>query len=201
MNIQSEIQKMIHTSAQSLLQVAENKELLHSFEKSVELIVDSYKKGGCLYVAGNGGSAADAQHIVAELVVRLHRDRNPIKAFAFTTDSSILTAIGNDYDYDQLFSRQVQAAVGENDVFLALTTSGNSPNILNALKACREKGGKSILLSGREGGKAKPLADVSIISPAQETYLIQESHIVIYHQLCYFLELGLVEAGICQYLD
>lgn len=166
---------------------------------AIDLIVDSYVAGGSLYACGNGGSAADAQHFVAELVSKLNKDRTPIKAMSFTTDTSILTAIGNDYGYDLLFHRQVQAQMGPKDVLFALTTSGKSPNILKALEACREIGATSILLSGRDGGPAKALATHSIIVPGANTANIQECHLVLYHSICYLLELALIEKGLCSY--
>lgn len=107
------------------------------FDKAVQKVVDRYRRGGRLYIAGNGGSAADVQHLAAEFVSKLARDRAPLAAEALTVDTSILTAIGNDYGYDQMFSRQVAGKMTEKDIFLGITTSGQSPNILNALDTCR----------------------------------------------------------------
>lgn len=175
---------------------------LHAdFEKAVDLLVNTYKKGGALFVAGNGGSAADAQHFVAELVVKLNKDRDPIKAFALTVDTSILTAIGNDFTYDDIFSRQVEGLMGPNDVFMGITTSGNSPNILKAFNMAKKKGAKTILLSGKDGGKAvkENMADVNLIAPGPNTARIQEIHLIIYHTICYALEKRLIDERIISY--
>lgn len=201
MSLVNNIRSMIEESAENIKQMASSEEFIAQFEEIISLLVETYKNGGCLFVAGNGGSAADAQHIVAELVVKLHKNRSPIRAFALTTDSSILTAIGNDYGFDQLFSRQLLAGATEKDIFIAISTSGNSINIINALNVARKIGCKSILLTGKSGGKAKELADLTIAINAQKTHLIQEGHIVIYHQLCHHLEKALVDLGICSYLD
>lgn len=172
-----------------------------SFHDAIELMMNSYQKRGCLLVAGNGGSAADAQHFVAELVVKLNKNRDPIKAVALTVDTSIITAAGNDFSYDDIFSRQVEALAGPNDVFLGITTSGNSPNIIKCLKVCKEIGAKSILLTGRDGGVAakENLADVVIIAPGPNTARIQEVHEIIYHTICYSLEVEMVKAGLIKY--
>ena len=171
------------------------------FENVTNAIVASLKKGGCLFVAGNGGSAADAQHFVAELVVKLSKDRDPIKAVALTVDTSIITAAGNDFSYDDIFSRQVEALVGPNDIFMGITTSGNSPNILKCFAACKKIGAKSILLSGKDGGRAvkEKMADFNLIVPGPNTARIQESHEILYHTLCWALEVQLVKDGFIKY--
>lgn len=161
---------------------------LEVFGKAVEAVVGAYKKGGRLYIAGNGGSAADAQHLAAEFVSKLARDRDPLPAEALTVDSSILTAIGNDYGYDEIFARQVSGKMRVNDVFLGITTSGKSPNILKALRRCRDMGLTSIVFCGRDGGDAKGLADYCIIACGKETSTIQEQHIVLAHTLCECVE-------------
>ena len=118
--------------------------LHQEFEAMIDLLVSTYKNGGGLFVAGNGGSAADAQHLVAELVVKLSQDRDPIKAFALTVDTSIITATGNEFSDDDIFARQVEGVMSSKDVFLGITTSGNSPNILKCFQMCRKIGAKSI---------------------------------------------------------
>ncbi|MEI8033183.1 MAG: SIS domain-containing protein [Chlorobiaceae bacterium] len=158
------------------------------FARAAQMVVDRYQLGGRLYIAGNGGSAADAQHLAAEFVSRLTRDRAPLPAEALTVDSSILTAIGNDYGFDQLFSRQIAGKATEKDVFLGITTSGNSPNILQALTQCRDMGVPSIVLSGWDGGKAKTLSDYCIVAPGETTATIQELHILLAHTLCECVE-------------
>lgn len=162
-----------------------------TFQKATEHVVSCYKKGGRLYIAGNGGSAADSQHLAAELVSKLARDRNPLPAEALTTDSSILTAIGNDYGFEKVFSRQLAGKLQANDVFLGITTSGQSPNILEALKECQARAIKTILFTGRDGGRAAQLADYCIIVPGQMTSTIQELHILLAHTLCESVESAL----------
>lgn len=166
-----------------------------------EVIKNSYLSQGSLFVAGNGGSAADAQHLVAELVSKLSRDRSPIRAFALTVDTSILSAVGNDYGYEFVFSRQVEGLMRSNDIFLGITTSGNSKNILKALEKCKEHGITSIVMTGATGGKAKDLADYLISVPSEETQLIQEGHSALYHALCQLIEEDLIEAGLCKYVS
>ena len=167
---------------------------MSTFKQAAEHVVSCYQKGGRLYIAGNGGSAADSQHLAAEFVSRLARDRNPLPAEALTTDSSILTAISNDYGFEHVFSRQLMGKLQKNDVFLGITTSGQSPNILKALEQCRVKGVKSILFTGRDGGTAKNLADYSLIAPGKIINTIQEIHILLAHTLCECVEQALFPA-------
>lgn len=158
------------------------------FEQAVTELISRYRNGGRLYIAGNGGSAADAQHVAAEFVSKLARDRAPLPAEALTVDTSILTAIGNDYGFDQVFSRQIQGKMTERDMFLGITTSGNSPNILRALETCREMGIPSIVFSGRDGGAARAMASFCITASGTTTASIQELHIVLAHSLCECVE-------------
>lgn len=162
----------------------------HSDEvaRAVEVLVDSIRAGGKLLIFGNGGSAADAQHIAAELVNRLNYDRPPIAAIALTTDTSILTSVGNDATFDDLFERQLRALGRAGDACIAISTSGNSPNVLKAVNAAREIGIKVIALAGRSGGRLAPLADVALTVEAESTQRIQETHITIGHILCELIE-------------
>lgn len=190
------------TQASQNLKVLLDSQSLHAeFEKMMNLLVDTYKNGGALFVAGNGGSAADAQHFVAELVVKLSKDRNPIKAFALTVDTSIITAIGNDFSYDDIFSRQVEGLMSSKDVFMGITTSGNSPNILKSFMMCKQIGAKCILLSGKDGGKAvkENMADINLIAPGPNTARIQEVHTILYHTICLILEKRLIEEKVISY--
>lgn len=161
---------------------------LAAFDTAVNEVVARYRLGGRLYIAGNGGSAADAQHLAAEFVSKLARDRAPLAAEALTVDSSILTAIGNDYGYDQVFSRQIAGKMTNNDIFLGITTSGQSPNIINALNTCREMGIPTIIFTGRDGGVAEQKCDYCIVAPGEMTSTIQEIHIVLAHTLCESVE-------------
>ncbi len=152
------------------------------------LCVDALRGGRKLLLAGNGGSAADAQHWAGELVSRFYYDRPGLPAIALTTDSSILTAIGNDYGYDYTFARQIEALGQAGDVFLAISTSGNSPNILRAAEAARARGVKVVGFTGEGGGKLAPLADLCFRVPSGETPRIQEGHEFIGHLLCALIE-------------
>ena len=157
------------------------------------LLIDCYEAGNKLLIAGNGGSAADAQHIAAEFVSRFNFDRPGLPALALTTDTSILTAVGNDYGYDQLFRRQIEANGAGGDVFLGISTSGNSPNILLALEAARLKGITTFGLTGQTGGRMRDLCDHCLCVPSADTPRIQEAHILIGHTLCAMVELALFQ--------
>lgn len=156
--------------------------------RAVELCVASLRGGGKILFAGNGGSAADAQHWAGELVSRFYYDRPGLAAVALTTDSSILTAIGNDYGYDYTFARQVEALGREGDVFVAISTSGNSPNIVRAAEAARARGVRTIGFTGQGGGKLQALCDVCFRMPSTETPRIQEGHEFVGHLLCALIE-------------
>ena len=157
----------------------------------VALVVARYQAGGRLYIAGNGGSAADAQHLAAEFVSKLARDRAPLAAEALTTDSSILTAIGNDYGFDQVFARQLAGKATPKDLFLGITTSGNSAKIVAALTTCRDLGIPGLVFSGRGGGVVAAWADHCVVAPGTATSTIQELHIVLAHTLCESVEAAL----------
>jgi D-sedoheptulose 7-phosphate isomerase len=155
---------------------------------AAELLIASIKAGGKLLIIGNGGSAADAQHIAAELVNRMNYDRPPIAAIALTTDTSILTAIANDSSFSDLFDRQLRALGHTGDVVLAISTSGNSQNILRAVHAARALGIKTIGLAGRDGGKLASAVDIALVVAEQSTQRVQETHITIGHILCELIE-------------
>jgi len=162
--------------------------LLAAFSAATAQLIQCYQDGGRLYIAGNGGSAADAQHLATEFVSRLARDRNPLPAESLAADTSLLTAIGNDYGFEKIFSRQIQAKMTPRDMFLGITTSGRSKNIIEGLRACRAKGAKSILLTGHDGGNARELADFSMVVPGERTSTIQELHLILEHTLCECVE-------------
>jgi len=185
------LKKNLEASIQAKHQLLADAACLSLFAKAVETVVDRYKHGGRIYIAGNGGSAADAQHLAAELVSKLVRDRAPLPAEALTVDSSVLTAIGNDYGFDQVFSRQLAGKATDKDVFLGITTSGQSPNILKALEQCRVMRVPSIIFCGRDGGAAKTMADYCILAPGIATSSIQELHIVLAHTLCECVEVAI----------
>jgi len=172
----------------ALSQFRDDAELRNALAAAIEQCIVSIREGRKILVAGNGGSAADAQHFAGELVSRFNFDRPALAAIALTTDTSILTAIGNDYGYDEVFARQIQALGVENDVFVAISTSGNSPNILRALTQAKRQGLTTIGLTGRTGGKMKPLCDVCICVPSNSTPRIQEGHLVLEHTICACIE-------------
>ncbi len=199
--IQKILKDAITEAQQNVTQIGNDTKLHETFEQMIKMIVQCYKNGGGLFVAGNGGSAADAQHFVAELVVKLSKDRDPLKAIALTVDTSIITAAGNDYSYDHIFSRQVEALMTPKDIFIGITTSGNSPNILKCFEMCKKIGAKSILFSGKDGGIAakEKMADINIIAPGGNTARIQEAHAIVYHTICWCIEKNLVDDGFIKY--
>ncbi len=188
MKYAQQLTQALEESIQAKRAFLEQREELAAFDRAVTEVVRAYRGGHRLYIAGNGGSAADAQHLAAEFVCRLARDRGPLPAEAFTVDSSVLTAIGNDYGFDTIFQRQVAAKAQSGDIFLAISTSGNSPNILQALEQCREQGVKSILFTGGDGGRGAALADYTIRAVGTVAGTIQEQHIVFAHALCACVE-------------
>lgn len=152
------------------------------------LVREVLAAGGTLFFCGNGGSAADAQHIATEYVVRYMRTRRALPAVALTTDTSLLTAAGNDLGFEQVFSRQVEALVKAGDLLVIHSTSGNSPNVVRAAEAGRAKGAKVLVLTARDGGLVRPLADVAIVVPTDRTDRAQELHLLIEHVICELAE-------------
>ncbi len=167
---------------------------LESIEKAAQLLIESIKDGGKILWCGNGGSAADAQHLATELMGGMSdHDRMPIPSIALTTDSSFITAWSNDTDFDSIFSRQVQGLGEKGDVLVGISTSGNSENIINALKQAKFKKLKTIAFSGKTGGSLDGIADVTIKVPSDNTQRIQESHIMIGQILCSLIELSILK--------
>lgn len=186
-SIQSEITKAINI----FTAIHSNDALLGKVGSFVQTIVQALNRGNKVLIAGNGGSAADAQHIAGEFVSRFNFDRPGLPAFALTTDTSVMTAIGNDYGYEKLFSRQVQAVGVKGDVFWGISTSGKSPNVLRAMEEARKKGLYVAGFTGENGNAMRDLADICIEVPSRETPKIQEGHILLGHIVC-----GLVESSI-----
>ena len=168
--------------------VAEDSELQDALIDAAEKTSQALRGGHKLMVAGNGGSAADAQHIVAEFVSRLVKDRPALRAVALTTDSSILTAVGNDYGYECVFARQIEALGQPGDVLLAISTSGNSPNIVRALELAHSSGILTVGLTGASGGRMKNLCDICVCIPSAVTMNIQEAHLALEHTFCLLVE-------------
>ena len=159
-------------------------------EIAAKLCIDSLKNGNKILIFGNGGSAADAQHIAAEIVGRYKTERKGLSAIALTTDTSILTSISNDYGYLYMFKRQVEALANDGDVLIGISTSGTSPNVISALKLTKELGCKAIGFSGRDGGELNSFCDVNLIVPVKDTPRIQEMHIFIGHTICHLIDLA-----------
>lgn len=188
MDIEKNIIEQIRASVLVKEAILADPQLIAAIGRAARTVADAYGAGKKTLLAGNGGSAADAQHIAGEFVSRFRFDRPGLASVALTTDTSILTAIGNDYGYDELFARQVQAQGLGGDVFIGISTSGNSRNLVQALTACREKGIRTIGLTGADGGAMAGLCDISIRVPSSDTPRIQESHILIGHILCGIVE-------------
>lgn len=162
--------------------------LTSEVSNAIDIICVALAGDGQLLIAGNGGSAADAQHIAAELTGRFLRERRPLRALALHANTSALTAVGNDYGYDCVFARELLAHARPGDVFLAISTSGNSPNILRAIKAARERNVTVIGLTGESGGQMRKLCDLCLCVPSKSTARIQEMHITIGHAICELVE-------------
>lgn len=187
------IQKQLRESAEVKIKTSEL--LTEKIIQAAEMLLHAYRNGGKVLLVGNGGSAADAQHIAGELVANLdhRRKRKALPAIALTANTSILTAIGNDHGYDQVFARNVEAFAGASDVLIAITTSGNSSNVLRAAEAAKKNGAKVVGLTGGTGGKLIVLSDLALVVPSSDTQRIQETHITIGHILCDIIEQAYVE--------
>ena len=168
--------------------IKKSQSLTLKIDKSVNMILDSLRVGGKIIIFGNGGSAADAQHMSAEFIGRYLLERKSIPSIALTTDSSILTSISNDYKFEEVFSRQCEALVNQNDIIIAISTSGNSPNIIRGIKTCMKNGAKVIALTGKDGGKLKNLCNILLNIPSNETPRIQEGHRTVIHIICELVE-------------
>ena len=168
--------------------------MLDAAARAADVVTEALLAGSKLLLAGNGGSAADAQHLAAELVVRFRQDRDALPAIALSTDSSILTAVGNDLGFEQLFARQVLALGQPGDVLLAISTSGRSPNILAACRAARQRGMTVIGFTGARGEPMRQSCDVAVHVPSEDTALIQQVHITLGHTLCAIVEEAIVES-------
>ncbi|EAL5666183.1 D-sedoheptulose 7-phosphate isomerase [Campylobacter jejuni] len=194
-NLNSYIKEHFTDSILVKEQILKDENLITLIKNASLEVIKAYRNGNKTLLAGNGGSAADAQHIAGEFVSRFYFDRPGIASIALTTDTSILTAIGNDYGYENLFARQVQAQGVKGDVFIGISTSGNSKNILKALELCKQKEIISIGLSGASGGAMNELCDYCIKVPSTCTPRIQEAHILIGHIICAIVEEELFGKG------
>jgi D-sedoheptulose 7-phosphate isomerase len=189
--MRAHISTQIMKAQQLMSEMLEDDSLFVQVENAAQTCIDSLRSGGKILLAGNGGSAADAQHIAAEFVSRFAFDRPGLPAIALTTDTSILTAIGNDYGYEKLFARQLQSLGRKGDVFIGYSTSGQSPNVLLGFEEAQQRNIKTIGLTGKRDGAMRELCDYLIEVPSLETAKIQEGHLVLGHIIC-----GLVEQAI-----
>jgi len=182
--------KRINELIKESIRVKEKLLETQSFEiyRAAKLIISCLKRGGKVIVFGNGGSAADSQHIVAELVGRFKKERRPLPAIALTTNTSILTAIANDYNYETIFQKQIEALGNKKDVAIGISTSGKAKNVINGIITAKKMKMKTISLTGKKGIDFAKLADISIIVPSEDTARIQEAHITIGHILCELIE-------------
>ncbi len=186
--MQDLVKKQLQQSIDTMQKVLADSAIHDAVVRAGQITADAMKNGRKLMVCGNGGSAADAQHLVAEFVSRLTVDRPALRAVALTTDTSILTAIGNDYDYANVFERQVEALANPGDVLLAISTSGNSKNCVKALALAKKMGLHTIAYTGNDGGAMKDLADINVVIPSPTTMNIQESHLALEHIFCMVVE-------------
>ncbi len=169
-------------------------QLVGSISESAQMLISALKDGRKILTMGNGGSAADSQHFAAEMVGRFLMERKALPAIALTTDTSILTAVANDYGYDEVFSRQVEALANPGDILIGISTSGNSLNVKRALEAGKRAGAKTIGLLGHDGGEIGSIVDLALTVPSFETPRVQEAHLVIIHILCDLVEKGLFQS-------
>lgn len=189
--MKSYIIDQLNESYRTLRGTLESKELIELISQSAEKCVETLIDGGKILIGGNGGSAADAQHIAGELVSRFAFDRPGLPAIALTTDSSVLTAIGNDYGYENLFSRQIEAHGNPGDVFIGYSTSGKSPNILKGFETARARGLTCIGFTGNSIGPMRDLCDILLAVPSTNTPKIQEGHLIIGHIICGLIEMSI----------
>ncbi len=182
------ISQSITDSINTKQAILNNPEFLARIESAAAIITNSLRNGGKIHFCGNGGSAADAQHLAAELSGRFYFDRPPLNAEALHCNTSYLTAVGNDYGYDLIFSRLLKGTARKGDVIVGISTSGNSKNIINAFEAAKEMGVSIIAMTGETGGKMKDYADILLNVPSKDTPRIQESHIMIGHIICELVE-------------
>ena len=165
-----------------------NKEFINRIKKAAKIIINAYKRKNKVLLCGNGGSAADAQHIAAELSGRFYFDRKPLNAEALHVNTSYITAVSNDYSYDIVFERLVKAKGKKGDVLIGISTSGNSKNVINAIKKADDLGMKTVSLTGRSGGKMKKISELTLNIPSEDTPRIQEAHILVGHIICEIVE-------------
>ena len=185
--IKNEFNEHIKTSKKTM------EACINDVEIAANICINSLKNGNKILIFGNGGSAADAQHIAAEIIGRYKTDRKGLAAIALTTDSSVLTAISNDFGYSEIFTRQVEALARPGDTLIGISTGGSSQNVVNTLKIAQNMQCKAIGLSGKDGGEFNTICDVNIVAKAKDTARIQEMHILIGHTICHLIDQAFIE--------
>ena len=186
--MKSRINKCIASSVENYTRVLKDVNLQENIEKIVKQSIVAFKSDKKMLLCGNGGSASDAQHIAAELSGRFYSDRPPLYAEAIHVNSSYITAVANDYGYESTYARMVEAAGREGDIFVGISTSGNSPNVVKAMKKAKEIGMLTVGFTGRDGGKIQEICDIMIRIPSDDTPRIQEAHILVGHIICQLIE-------------
>ena len=186
--IKEKIRQIIGDSITTKAYLLYDEKFIKKIEVICKLFIKTLKKGGKIFIFGNGGSAADSQHFAAELVGRFQKERKGLAAIALTTDTSILTSLGNDYSFDRIFERQIEALAGPRDLIFAISTSGKAKNVIEAVKKAKKLNLKTIGLTGKDGGELAKITDISLIIPSSITARIQESHILIIHIICEMAE-------------
>ena len=188
-NMLPSLEQQVEASRATLQSLLEQREIIESIAVQVR---DTVLRGNTLFACGNGGSATDAQHLVEELVARYRSNRRALPAVALSADSAVLTCIGNDFGFEQVFARQLEALARPSDLLICFTTSGNSPNIIAALRMARERGAATIGLLGKDGGAAREIADTALVVRSEDTARIQEAHALIMHYICETVEQAVV---------
>jgi D-sedoheptulose 7-phosphate isomerase len=189
--LKKEIINVIETHKQLIAELQERG--AQTLATAAEAVTKAIKQNGTIYICGNGGSAADAQHIASELTGRFERERRPLPAVALTTDTSVITSIANDYGFENVFVKQIEALIGQDDILWAISTSGASPNVIAAVELAKEKGARVLAFTGRPNSKLEQMADISFCANTASTARSQEIHQVAYHIIC-----GLVEQSFCE---
>jgi len=192
--MKEKIKSILESSINTKKSIIENEELLNNIQKAINLCIETIHNNNFIFFCGNGGSAADAQHISAELTGRFKQERKPLKGIVLGSNFSSMTAIANDYGYNDVFSRELTGLASENDLLICYTTSGNSENIIHVLKTAKELGIRSILFTGMSGGLSKDFSHISICIPSEDTARIQESHIALSHTMFEIFEDMLLNA-------
>lgn len=185
------IQKRLSESIDVKQQIIQNPLIISQIERITDMVISCFKSNGSVYFSGNGGSAADAQHLAAELSGRFYFDREPLSSDALHCNTSFLTAVANDYSYDEIYARLIRGLGHSGDILFGLSTSGNSENIIRAFKQAQKMNIKTIALTGKSGGKMLDIADICICVPSEDTPRIQESHITLGHIICEIVESSL----------